>query len=464
MKFLSLILLFIVGNIQVASAAKPVIMAYPGFGNLYLYKPNAPIKRVVIFISGDGGWNAGVANIAFKIKDAGTLVIGVDIREVFHMLNHAGGNCLYPAANFEAMSQFVQKKMAYETYTIPVLMGYSSGATLVYGLLAQAPENTFRGGIVFGFCPDFAVNKPFCEGSGKFVSKKRIDGKGYDFGPAQRLAVPFISLQGMADQICNYKETVVFLRSVQGAQIITLPKVGHGYSVEDNWVPQFKTAYNALLKETAGTVPAKSEVAVPKLPVKITDALAGTSSNALVLLISGDGGFTGFDQQLANLYAQKGMPVIGLNSLKYFWKQKAPQQTATDMLKLMNAYLLLWKKEKVILVGYSFGADVMPFIYNLLPLEFKPRVLSIALLSPSRSTDFEIHVADLFSFESSPRKYSVIAEIERANNKALTCYFGKDEDDAPAAELAQKHVPVVFLEGGHHYTNGLQTVVNRSGP
>ncbi|SPZ91950.1 Type IV secretory pathway, VirJ component [Sphingobacterium multivorum] len=46
------------------------------------------------------------------------------------------------------------------------MVGYSYGATLVYGLIAQAPAGTFRGGIALGFCPDITIAKPLCKGSG----------------------------------------------------------------------------------------------------------------------------------------------------------------------------------------------------------------------------------------------------------------------------------------------------------
>jgi type IV secretory pathway VirJ component len=461
-KLLPLLLLFLLCGRFAASAAGPDEMSYPGFGKLYLYKAVGSPDRVMIFISGDGGWNEGVANMALKVKTANTLVIGVDIRRVLKAMNQKKGNCLYPAEDFEAMSQFVQKKLGYDTYTVPVLIGYSSGATLVYGLLAQGPGNTFRGGIAFGFCPDIAVNKAFCKGSGEFTSQKRRDGKGFDLGQAKRLAVPFISLQGMTDQICDYGTTVAFLRNVPGSEVISLPKVGHGYSVEDNWVPQFKRAYDSLFKKAPEDSPVTGPANMPELPLKITPAAKGLNGNTLVLLISGDGGFTGFDQQVADLYASRGMPVIGLNSLKYFWKKKSPQQTASDILNLLKAYMEPWKKERVVLVGYSFGADVLPFVYNLLPPDFKQRVAHIALLSPSKSTDFEIHVSDLFDFASSSRTYSVTAEIEKVDRSKLTCFFGKAENDTAAPELLQKDIRVVFLDGGHHYSDDLETILKRS--
>jgi type IV secretory pathway VirJ component len=431
---------------------------YSGFGYMHLYKPTQAVNNVIICVSGDGGWNEGVESIALKVKSPNTLLIGVDVRHILKYMRESKSECLYPATDFEEMSQFVQKEMGYKTYFTPILLGYSSGATLVYGLLAQAPQNTFRGAIAFGFCPDLDINKPLCKGSGKFECVKRSDNKGYDIGPVSNLSAPFISMQGTADEICDYASTVAFLKKVPHAEVVSLPKVGHGYTVEKNWVPQFKQAYSHLLSITQ-EAPAPKEASMKiDLPIKVTEATGSAQTNDMVLMISGDGGWTGFDQQIASEFASHGLPVVGLNSLKYFWNKKTPEQTAQDALTLIEKYSSLWKKENIVLVGYSFGADVMPFIYNRLPEAIKKRVHNVGLLSPSKDTDFEVHVSDLFNFGSSDRELKVPAEIEKMTDVKITCFFGKDENDVPLNELPKQNCKIVFLDGGHHYENSFDVI------
>ena len=91
-----------------------------------------------------------------------------------------------------------------------------------------------------------------------------------------------------------------------------------------------------------------------------------------------------------------GVPVIVLNSLKYFWSKKSPEEATNAAIALLEEYTAIWKKKNILLCGYSFGADVMPFIYNRLPGVLKEKVTRIQLLSPSAYTDFEIHVSYLF--------------------------------------------------------------------
>lgn len=432
-------------------------IACSGFGYLTLYKPVKTVTDVVICISGDGGWNSGIEGIALHLKNESTLIIGVDIRQVFKHLKKSKGACLYPAADFERMSQFVQKKLRYQTYTIPVLLGYSSGATLVYGLVAQAPQNTFRGGIALGFCPDIQIDRPLCEGSGKFTNTKLSNGKGYDLGPAQNLTTPFVSLQGQTDQVCNYKATVAFLKNVPNAKVISLPKVGHGYGVEKNWLPQFMLAYNSILEQKDKSIP-EGMARNLNLPLHITNPTEGKTSSYMVVFISGDGGWTDFDQQMASSFAIKGAPVIGLDALKYFWQKKSPEQTTIDVTRIIETYQEEWKKEKVILMGYSFGADVIPFVYNRLPEKFKKDVAGVGLLSPSKDTDFEVHVSELLNIDNASTGFSVPNEINKISELHPICFFGKDEDDLPTELISKENAKIIYLDGGHHYTDSFVTI------
>ena len=100
-------------------------------------------------------------------------------------------------------------------------MGYSSGATLVYAVLVQAPPDTFKGAISLGFCPDLPLQKPLCRGSG-LEWEPIAKGKGYNFLPAKNLQNPWIALQGVVDQVCDPELTKGFARKVKGGDIVNL--------------------------------------------------------------------------------------------------------------------------------------------------------------------------------------------------------------------------------------------------
>ena len=71
----------------------------------------------------------------------------------------------------------------------------------------------------------------------------------------------------------------------------------------------------------------------------------------LAVLLSGDGGWAVTDRGIADRLSKGGIPVVGWNALRYFFKQKKADRAARDLERVLRTYLPLWHKEKVILIG-----------------------------------------------------------------------------------------------------------------
>jgi type IV secretory pathway VirJ component len=201
-----------------------------------------------------------------------------------------------------------------------------------------------------------------------------------------------------------------------------------------------------MITQTALT---QNITSIDRLPVNITTAAADTSK-PLVLYITGDGGWNKFSKNLSTALAVNGYPVIALDAREYFWKKKTAAQTSFDVSILIRKYQKIWNRKRILLIGYSFGADVMPFVYNLLPADLTTAVININLLSPSLNTDFEVHIAVLLGAGFSGGE-SVVSAINKINNKPLTLIFGTDENNFPVSQLKNKSFATMRLDGGHHY-------------
>jgi type IV secretory pathway VirJ component len=222
---------------------------YGRFGTISIERGAGEPRDVVLFLSGDGGWNLGVVSMARRLTDKGAVVAGIDIRHYLAQLEKSTEKCVSPAADLENLSRHLQAKLGLEHYLQPTLVGYSSGATLVYATLVEAPDGSFKGALSIGFCPDLDLKKPLCKGSGIEATPRRdAKGrlKGVNFLAAKKLSGAWISLQGELDQVCPAPATQKFIATVPGAGIVMLPKVGHGYSIEKNWVPQYEAAYERI--------------------------------------------------------------------------------------------------------------------------------------------------------------------------------------------------------------------------
>lgn len=179
----------------------------------------------------------------------------------------------------------------------------------------------------------------------------------------------------------------------------------------------------------------------------------------LAFFISGDRGWTDFDQSLANRLAQKHIPCIGLDALHYFWSEKNPQKVAADIAPLIQNYMHTWRKSKILLVGYSFGADVLPFVADKLPFILKDKIQALTLLSPSEKAGFEIHVSDMLSIGNRKDVYNVVDEIRSLKYFPTLCIFGKDEETKFPEKLRGKNIHFLFTQGGHHFSNSFEEII-----
>jgi type IV secretory pathway VirJ component len=186
---------------------------------------------------------------------------------------------------------------------------------------------------------------------------------------------------------------------------------------------------------------------------------SSTDGTHLIFYITGDGGLNKFSTNLCDYMHSSGYSVTALNAKSYFWDKKTPDQFAGDIDKYLNNHFKDQKNLRLILTGYSFGADVIPFIINKLQQKTKAILQGIVLLSPSSSTDFEIHVMDMFGWEKK-RGMDVVNEINQLGSLKTITVFGSDEKGFPVKQIRLKNYNNEILPGGHHFEGNTEEVGN----
>jgi type IV secretory pathway VirJ component len=429
------------------AGAPPSTLSVAGLGRVAVYAPAGAPREVVLFVSGDGGWNLGVVAMAERLRDEGALVAGIDIRS-FNKTMEAGRACAYPAGALEELSRSLQLERHLRAYQRPLLVGYSSGATLVYAALAAAPPETFAGAISLGFCPDLEIHKAPCRLRGlSFTPKKK--GVGYDLAPDHALGRPWVVLQGESDQVCPAPATRAFVSAVGApARLVSLPKVGHGFSVTRNWDASFVEAFRGIAAARPGAEPRAA--AAPGIEdLSLVELPATGAGDLFAVMLTGDGGWADIDKGVSAGLTARGVPVVGWSSLGYYWTPRTPEGAAADLHRIVEHYAAAWGKPRVLLVGYSFGADVLPFLVNRLPAADAARVAGVALLGLSAQAAFEFHVTSWIGRGSDPR-YPTASEIARLRAPTL-CVKGADEDDSACGAVGGGTVRVQEVGSGHHF-------------
>jgi type IV secretory pathway VirJ component len=205
-------------------------------------------------------------------------------------------------------------------------------------------------------------------------------------------------------------------------------------------------------------IPMKSSASLEELPIQLSGS-KGTKDE-VVIYFTGDGGWDKFSQRLTHDIEQEGYGVVSLNTRKYFRNKKTPDSFAHDIEILMNFYMNEWGKHSVIIIGYSFGADVAAFLPKRLPVSMLSKLNYVALLSPSISTDFVINLKDLIGdSRNTKRKYKIGPEI--AESKVpIICIFGTKEDlKLKNTPMKSKQIIIHELPGNHHYKYNTALVI-----
>ena len=424
------------------------------FGKVEIFAPSTTTRHVVIFVSGNDGWTPRMTRLSRELAVPETFVIGVDAVHYLRAIRTTREKCSFPAADFVELSQALQKQNGIAPYISPVLVGFNAGATLVYGTLAQAKTDTFAGAISLGFCPTLFIDKPFCKGQG-LEQEALPENAGYKFLPVKTLEDPWVTMEGAEDSVCDPKLIDLFVKDVPHGDISLLTGVGHDFADEPKWLPALKRAIGRMEAESDVTPPSEHD-STRGLPL-IEIPGKGEQRDVFAVLISGDGGWAGIDRELARTFSDAGVDVVGLNSLRYFWKRKEPDDMGRDLERILRHYFEAWHKSKVILVGYSRGADVLPFMASRLPKDLTDKTSLVALLGLETTVEFELHPGDIFNMKGK-HEVAVTPELEKLKGLKIACFHGSDETDSLCHSLPADLAESIELKGGHHFGGDYKSI------
>lgn len=403
------------------------------FGRVRIYPPWLRSKGFIYLFSDRRGWSQAQEEAARDFAREGNLVVGIDAAQ---FLDWAGRtpptDCLYLPGLLEDYSRALQRASGNERYVAPVLLGRDLGATLVYMAQLQAPALAFSAAVAIDPANQIALQRAFCDhppataaaiGSGQVIRPERL-------GPN----VPArVLLDGAASP--GEREFVMGIAGAAPAAVAAGAML-HG-------------AYRAAL---AGIDAERTRNGVGDLPLAEVSAPA-PQRDAFAIIYSGDGGWRDLDRSLAGVLASKGMSVVGVDVLRYYWTQKSPVLAASDLARIMRYYQQRWQKQKVVLIGFSFGADVLPFLVSRLPADLSSDVSLLSLLSPERHTAFEVETTGWLGVHNSAGM-PVAPELQKLSALHLQCIYGRDEAAdslCTTSAAAASGALVLAKSGGHHF-------------
>ena len=198
--------------------------------------------------------------------------------------------------------------------------------------------------------------------------------------------------------------------------------------------------------------PVAAQAVVGDLPLSLTPASPGP---LLAVLLTGDGGWAGGDKSMAQALAQHGVAVAGLNSARYLEHARTPDEAASDLARVVRHFLETWHRERVVLIGYSRGADLIPFMVSRLPADLRDKVVLTALLGPGQWASFEFSLLDIARAHARQDAYPVQPEVAKLRGTPVLCLYGSRDRGAICRALAGAGLArAVEHPGGHRVGGG----------
>lgn len=346
------------------------------YGEVAVTKPAGAMRGFTVLFSAAPHWSAADQARADALAQHGALVVGVDTeRYAQNLAAVKNETCHKLYSDAEALSHQLERQQGASEYYAPIAIGSGEGALIAQRMLSQAPANTMAGAVSLD---------PAAE----------LDAR---FAPCP--ADPTLS---RGNGLPGFFEQGVTTKDARASRSGTPRAFDSGVADADKIV---------ALTSNHLRVVTESEEDVSDLP--LVELPAAHPTDMLAVVISGDGGWRDLDKTIAEALQKQGVSVIGWDALRYFWSEKTPGQTSHDLARVLKTYGSRWHAQHIALVGYSFGADVMPFAYNRLPDALRAKVSYMSLLGFAPDADFQIRVTGWLGMPASDKALQVRPELAK---------------------------------------------------
>jgi len=397
------------------------------------------IDGLVILISDNQGWDAAATAMAQHLAAKGDAVAGLELPVYRAALGHEDHECTLVTRDLETTARNIEETLPFSEYRPPVIIGLGGGAGIAYAAAAQVMPNTFAASIALRFDPTFDVGHKMC-----LPLEQMPEGGPIRYAPVGNHETQWF----LAPTAPFFFTPSASFAAPDGGldRFVAGMPTAHVVSGNSDDLASVDEAMNQISRV------GKAEASVDGLPiVELPPSADHAGQHPLVIFYSGDGGWRDIDKKIGAYLSDQGYFVVGIDSLRYFWRKKEPQTMAADLDRLIRHYGKQAQGKGVMLVGYSFGADIIPFMVNRLSPDTRAELKLVSLLGVSHHASFEIRLADIIGGTNTDGP-PTLPELTKMKGIPIQCVFGEAEQDSVCS---QKELDAVVnrveMNGGHHF-------------
>ncbi|UGX86989.1 virulence factor family protein [Phyllobacterium meliloti] len=438
MKFLRRPYLYLVAALVVLSIILAAIAGYlPRFGwgisknilvtserlsEVPLLQPSVKPTGIAIQVSQKGGIAADDQALSKLLLDRGFLVLTVNLEKWRAQLNQDTGECTYFVSELEGIAKEAQRMISLNSYMHPVMIGIGEGGVISYASVANAPPATLAGAVALDPSPALATKLPSCEGA----DFEAVPGQGFSYSYDADLPNPAVIVREKPDPAPSGPATPGFFKAQEKLAATKQERM--------------------QIAADAAVEIAKEDASADTLPIVDIPSSNGPAKY-LAVFFSGDGGWRDIDKSVGDIIAKEGVHVVGVDALQYFWSVRKPEDIAKDIGRIVKKADPN-SKLPVVLLGYSFGANTVPFAWPFLPEHLQKRIAMVGLIGTEETTPFQVSVGAWLGLGGDNEVAPAVAKLPP---EKVLCVYGTEEDDTACTDPALSTVQKILLAGDHHY-------------
>lgn len=178
----------------------------------------------------------------------------------------------------------------------------------------------------------------------------------------------------------------------------------------------------------------------------------GSPKPVTALYFSGDMGLRlGIGAYIWPALAREGVPVTGFNSPSFFATRRSQADVDRIVATAIRQALARHPDDKLVLIGQSYGADILQTGLASLPADLRPRIAALILVVPGSTVYFRADPSSI-AYRAKPDSLGA-STINTLTWLPVTCIYGATETDSVCPQVKLPNATLIRMPGGHFLGN-----------